>query len=161
MGADRKLPLTFPALPNWPPTHSLRGVYIHWWLCLFMTGVGALKAAGKLRHDLSRIAGVLELLGGLVFLPCWKRLPPASALGPSASLRLGSLLILAGLGVIVSTKKRKSLICWSQVILALELLHDREGFVAVAMGVAAMVVGTLSGLALQVFLETDGILKEL
>lgn len=44
---------------------------VHAWLIVFMTGVGLLKAAGKLAHLNSRTVGFLELTGGLVFLPGW------------------------------------------------------------------------------------------
>mmetsp|Transcript_67184 Transcript_67184/g.160933 ORF Transcript_67184/g.160933 Transcript_67184/m.160933 type:complete len:157 (-) Transcript_67184:2-472(-) len=144
--------LTFPQLPPWPPSTENRAAYIHWWLCVFMTGVGGLKAAGFLQHDLSRIVGVLEFIGGALLLPRWQWISDKSSLGPETLLRLGIWTVLAGLGVIISTKKRKSPVCWSQVLLALEVLRARQGNSAAAMGVAAAVAGTLLGVVLGMLL---------
>mmetsp|Transcript_28851 Transcript_28851/g.62846 ORF Transcript_28851/g.62846 Transcript_28851/m.62846 type:complete len:163 (-) Transcript_28851:12-500(-) len=154
MGADGKEfgALTFPSLPPWPPSWEVRSPYLHWWLVAFMTSVGGLKAAGFLRHDLSRIAGLLELVGGLVFLPCWPRVLRGLGLRADLCARLGIWLILAALGVIASTKKRRSPVCWSQALLALELLRSQGGISSARTGALAMVAGTVLGLALaQVF----------
>mmetsp|Transcript_79866 Transcript_79866/g.171161 ORF Transcript_79866/g.171161 Transcript_79866/m.171161 type:complete len:154 (+) Transcript_79866:80-541(+) len=139
--------LPFPMPPPFPPTWEVRGAYLHWWLCTFMSSVGALKAAGFLRHDLSQIAGALELLGGIAFLPCWR--PLSKRLGSEACLRLGTGLILVALGIIVSTYKRRSFVCWSQAVFTLELLRIRGGTLAVILGAGALMVGTMCGLLLQ------------
>eukprot|EP00929_Paragymnodinium_shiwhaense_P106195 TRINITY_DN71398_c0_g1_i1.p1 TRINITY_DN71398_c0_g1~~TRINITY_DN71398_c0_g1_i1.p1 ORF type:complete len:171 (+),score=32.13 TRINITY_DN71398_c0_g1_i1:90-602(+) len=141
--------------PSWPPSWQGRGPYLQWWLCGFLSAVGALKAAGFLRHDLSQIAGFVEFVGALIFLPCWKPLQASSGLKPEACVRLGSWIILAALGIIVSTKKRKSPVCWSQIMFALELLRTLGGpkgakdFSGVLIGVAAVVVGVVAGVAMQ------------
>lgn len=119
-----------------------------------MTGVGLLKAAGFLRHDLSQIVGLLEALGGALLLPRWtyvtKALDRASKGGAELSLRMGCWFILAALGMIVSTRKRKSPVCWSQTVLCLELLRIRGGNSAVAIGVVMLLAGTMAGFLLQV-----------
>lgn len=51
---------------------------VHAWLIVFMTGVGLLKASGKLPHLNSRTVGLLELVGGLVFLPGWPQVGDCS-----------------------------------------------------------------------------------
>lgn len=170
--------LHFPRLPPWPPSWSGRTSYIHWWLCLFMTGVGGLKAAGFLAHDLSRIVGVLELLGGLVLLPGWPTIsskvaqlslpPPIGIKGerrPSdkeEALRLGACTVLFALGIIVSTPKWKSPICWSQILLTFDLLRSRpglqerwggrgSGLVYFHLGFIATFSGIVTGFALRLF----------
>lgn len=144
--------LLFPTLPPWPPSWSKRQAYLHWWLCIFMTGVGALKAAGFLRHDLSQIVGVLEFLGGALLLPRWSHIIKLLGKGGAElSLRMGCWFILAGLGMIVSTRKRKSPVCWSQTVLCLELLRIRGGNSAVGIGVVMLLAGTLAGFFLQTF----------
>mmetsp|Transcript_19761 Transcript_19761/g.37173 ORF Transcript_19761/g.37173 Transcript_19761/m.37173 type:complete len:159 (-) Transcript_19761:181-657(-) len=144
--------LPFPAPPPWPPSWEKRQAYLHWWLVLFMTGVGALKAAGFLRHDLSQIVGVLEFIGGALFLPRWSAVVNLLGKGGSeTSLRAGCWFILCGLGMIVSTRKRKSPVCWSQTVLCLELLRNRGGNAAVAIGVVMLLAGTAAGCVLQEF----------
>uniref|UniRef100_A0A7S4QEC3 Uncharacterized protein n=1 Tax=Alexandrium monilatum TaxID=311494 RepID=A0A7S4QEC3_9DINO len=150
MGGSDPTSLPFPAPPPFPPSWENRAAYLHWWLCLFMTGVGVLKASGFLRHDLSRLAGLLEFVGGCVFLPRWKWLClRLGRTGPETSLRLGAWLVLAALGVIVSTNKRKSVVCWSQALCTLELLRERYGPAAVIDGAVALFGGTAIGLLLQ------------
>lgn len=115
-----------------------------------MTGVGALKAAGFLRHDLSQIVGVLEFLGGAILLPRWSHITKFLGKGGAElSLRMGCWFILVGLGMIVSTRKRKSPVCWSQTVLCLELLRVRGGNSAVGIGVVMLLAGTLAGFLLQ------------
>jgi len=117
-----------------------------------MTGVGALKAAGFLRHDLSQIVGVLEFLGGALLLPRWSHIIKFLGKGGAElSLRMGCWFILAGLGMIVSTRKRKSPVCWSQTVLCLELLRIRGGNSAFGIGVVMLLAGTLAGFFLQTF----------
>mmetsp|Transcript_47076 Transcript_47076/g.86297 ORF Transcript_47076/g.86297 Transcript_47076/m.86297 type:complete len:157 (+) Transcript_47076:64-534(+) len=144
--------LTFPSLPPWPPTAENRAAYIHWWLCVFMTGVGGLKAAGFLQHDLSRVVGIFELIGGALLMPRWRFISEKSSIGPESLLRLGLWMVLIGLGVIISTKKRKSPVCWSQVLLALEVLRARQGSVGAFTGAAVVLVGTILGLGLGAIL---------
>eukprot|EP00933_Yihiella_yeosuensis_P045379 TRINITY_DN4074_c1_g3_i4.p1 TRINITY_DN4074_c1_g3~~TRINITY_DN4074_c1_g3_i4.p1 ORF type:complete len:162 (-),score=10.39 TRINITY_DN4074_c1_g3_i4:60-545(-) len=145
--------LPFPRFPPFPPQWESRSGYIHWWLIMFMSAVGLLKAAGFLRHDLSQIVGVLEFTGGIVFLPRWGAVSGALGKGGSErSVRLGAWLILSALGMIVSTYKRKSPVCWSQAFLTLELLRSRGGNPLVVSGIVALVVGTIGGLLLQKFL---------
>mmetsp|Transcript_55745 Transcript_55745/g.161477 ORF Transcript_55745/g.161477 Transcript_55745/m.161477 type:complete len:168 (-) Transcript_55745:81-584(-) len=142
--------LPFPMLPPFPPSFEVRQAYLQWWLICFLGVVGAMKAAGLLAHDLSRIAGLVEGLGAIVFLPRWPFV--AERLGKGGyerCFRLGCLLILAGLGIIVSTSKRKSPICWSQALFTLELLRSRSGNSGVAFGSLFYVLGTCCGLALQ------------
>mmetsp|Transcript_94187 Transcript_94187/g.170119 ORF Transcript_94187/g.170119 Transcript_94187/m.170119 type:complete len:159 (+) Transcript_94187:78-554(+) len=142
--------LPFPSLPLFPPTWESRQAYLHWWLCAFMTGVGAMKAAGFLKHDLSQIVGVLELIGGAVLLPRWRVVSDLLGKGGAEkSLRYGCWMILWALGIIVSTYKRKSFVCWSQAFLTLELLRSRGGQSAVLLGVGMLVAGTAAGLGLQ------------
>mmetsp|Transcript_104326 Transcript_104326/g.185495 ORF Transcript_104326/g.185495 Transcript_104326/m.185495 type:complete len:156 (+) Transcript_104326:24-491(+) len=142
--------LPFPSMPPFPPTLENRGTYIHWWLCVFMTGVGALKAAGFLRHDLSQLVGVLELIGGCVFLPRWTAVTNFLGKGGSErSLRLGCWMVLCALGMIMSTYKRKSMVCWTQAFLSLDLLRSRGGTTQVWIGVAMLTVGTAAGLGIQ------------
>ena len=117
-----------------------------------MAGVGALKAAGFLRHDLSQIVGVLEFVGGALLLPRWSTVANALGKGGSElSLRAGCWFILMGLGMIVSTRKRKSPICWSQAVLCLELLRARGGNASVGIGVMMLLAGTAAGCFLQEF----------
>mmetsp|Transcript_42124 Transcript_42124/g.94706 ORF Transcript_42124/g.94706 Transcript_42124/m.94706 type:complete len:157 (+) Transcript_42124:74-544(+) len=146
--------LTFPNLPPWPPSSENRAAYIHWWLCVFMTGVGGLKAAGFLQHDLSRVVGVFEFIGGALLLPRWRWMSEKSSVGPESLFRFGLWMVLIGLGVIISTKKRKSPVCWSQVLLALEVLRARQGNVAAFIGAAVVLVGTTLGLGLGAVLLT-------
>lgn len=146
--------LLFPELPPWPPCWAKRQAYLHWWLCIFMTGVGALKAAGFLRHDLSQIVGVLEFLGGAILLPRWSHIIRFLGKGGAElSLRMGCWFILGALGMIVSTRKRKSPVCWSQTVLCLELLRVRGGNSAVGIGVVMLLAGTILGFVLQTFKE--------
>lgn len=146
--------LLFPELPPWPPCWAKRQAYLHWWLCFFMTGVGALKAAGFLRHDLSQIVGVLEFLGGAILLPRWSHIIRFLGKGGAElSLRMGCWFILGALGMIVSTRKRKSPVCWSQTVLCLELLRVRGGNSAVGIGVVMLLAGTILGFVLQTFKE--------
>eukprot|EP00747_Dinoflagellata_sp_TGD_P196378 gnl/TRDRNA2_/TRDRNA2_66356_c0_seq1.p1 gnl/TRDRNA2_/TRDRNA2_66356_c0~~gnl/TRDRNA2_/TRDRNA2_66356_c0_seq1.p1 ORF type:complete len:163 (-),score=28.81 gnl/TRDRNA2_/TRDRNA2_66356_c0_seq1:100-588(-) len=140
--------LTFPLPPPWPIAWDQRAAYVHWWLCVFMAGVGALKAAGFLRHDLSQIVGVLELIGGAVLLPRWKVLVQKLGISPGDCVRFGTWMCLLALGIIVSTKKRRSPVCWSQTLLCMDLLRAHEGLPAVGFGTAVLVAGTLSGLLL-------------
>jgi len=143
-------PLSFPSLPPWPPSWGVRAAYLQWWLCCFMTGVGGLKAAGFLKHDLSQIVGIAEIIGGLVFLPRWPRLCVQLGITPESSLKVGACFILAGLGIIASTHKRKSPICWSQALLTIELLRERGGNIAAGTGAVAMATGTVCGMVLGV-----------
>ena len=141
--------LLFPALPPWPSWEK-RQAYLHWWLVLFMTGVGTLKAAGFLRHELSQLVGALEAIGGALLLPRWTQICRLFGKGGSeTSLRMGCWFILIALGMIVSTRKRKSPVCWSQTVLCLELLRIRGNNSAVALGVLMLLLGTLAGVFLQ------------
>eukprot|EP00518_Triparma_eleuthera_P003598 CAMPEP_0182466886 /NCGR_PEP_ID=MMETSP1319-20130603/12833_1 /TAXON_ID=172717 /ORGANISM="Bolidomonas pacifica, Strain RCC208" /LENGTH=104 /DNA_ID=CAMNT_0024666927 /DNA_START=19 /DNA_END=329 /DNA_ORIENTATION=+ len=79
---------------------------------LFMLGVGAMKASGSLRHHLSPLCGLLELLGALSLLLSATR-GFGGAASPSNFAGLGYGLCLAGLGVIISTPKRNSVVCWA------------------------------------------------
>ena len=92
------------------------------WLTAFLGAVGAVKAAGRLRHDLSAVAGGVEALGALLQLPLVRRrLAGADGLGGGAAAALsavGGWCFLAALGAIASTHKRRSPVCWSQAILA-------------------------------------------
>ena len=122
-----------------------------------MMGVGAMKAAGFLRHDLSQIVGVLEFIGGAVLLPRWSYIVGLLGKGGSElSLRMGCWFILAGLGMIVSTRKRKSPVCWSQTVLCLELLRMRGGNAAMLVGVAMLLAGTAAGFVLQAVPKPKG-----
>lgn len=119
-----------------------------------MTGVGALKATGFLRHDLSRCAGVLELIGGLVLLPRWRVVSDVLGKNPDLSLRLGAWIVLAGLGIILSTNKRKSPVCWSQILFAFDVMRAQEGEAALKTCVVAVAMGLLVGFAL-IFVGID------
>lgn len=142
--------LCFPQLPSFPPSWRTHAAWIHWWLIVFMTCVGALKSAGFLRHDLSQIAGLLELIGALVFLPRWPAYREVlGKAGPDTAVRLGCWCILAGLGVIISTYKRKSIVCWSQLVLTLELLRTRGSVSSVLSGMGVSAAGVAFGLGIQ------------
>mmetsp|Transcript_41629 Transcript_41629/g.120742 ORF Transcript_41629/g.120742 Transcript_41629/m.120742 type:complete len:190 (+) Transcript_41629:29-598(+) len=142
--------LPFPAFPPFPPSWEVRQAYLQWWLICFLGAVGAMKAVGLLRHDLSQLAGLVEGVGAIVFLPRWPII--AERLGKGGyerSFRFGCWLVLIGLGIIVSTHKRKSPICWSQALCTLELLRCRSGTSAVGVGSAVYLVGTVLGLVVQ------------
>ena len=99
------------------------------WLTCFLGVVGAMKGAGKLPHTLSVVAGPVEAAGALLQLPLvWRRLREATrrrgaarakAGGAAAKLSIvGGWCFLAALGLIVSTYKRRSPVCWSQAVLS-------------------------------------------
>ena len=99
------------------------------WLTGFLGVVGVMKGAGKLPHTLSVVAGPVEAAGALLQLPLiWRRLREATrrrgaarakAPGAAATLSVvGGWCFLAALGLIVSTYKRRSPVCWSQAVLS-------------------------------------------
>merc|ERR1712048_1516599 len=114
--------------------------------------VGAMKAVGLLRHDLSRIVGVFEFFGGFVIMPGWPAIKTLFGSGTPKEV-IGCLPILLGLGLIVATPKRKSPICWSQVVLCLVLIRSRPRVVGgkfdFIVGVVAFAAGIGIGLILQ------------
>lgn len=86
---------------------------VHVWLILFMTGVGLLKATGKLPHRNSKAVGILELIGGLVFLPGWAQVQEVLKFSDTNMYLTGCFMILVGLGIVTADlKKRLSPVCW-------------------------------------------------
>ena len=86
----------------------------------FMVSVGLLKSLSYLRHPLSPIAGLLELVGGALLLA--SQMVPARR--THAMAVLGHMVILGGLGVIISTRKRSSPVCWIISLLNLYLVNS-------------------------------------
>mmetsp|Transcript_32924 Transcript_32924/g.70636 ORF Transcript_32924/g.70636 Transcript_32924/m.70636 type:complete len:164 (-) Transcript_32924:341-832(-) len=143
--------LCFPTLPPWPPTLEVRAAYLEWWLIFFLGIVGVMKACGYLAHDLSRTAGLIEGVGAAIFLPRWAPILKLFS-GKTAKLRcseVGCWLMLAGLGVIVSTPKRKSPVCWTQVLFVFELLRCTQGAAALPKAVLAVGAGLFLGILMQ------------
>ena len=108
------------------PDHAPR-VLLHLGLCVFTTGVGALKGTGALPHELSRLVGLLELLGGAVFLPDWDWQGDVQE-QDLATFAGCVLLLLLGLGMALSVPAtRYSPVCWVTTALTLALVHLHEG----------------------------------
>ena len=112
-------------------TSTLLLTLLRLWLTGFLGIVGFMKAAGLLRHPLSRLAGAVEGTGALLQLPLIlsdgpggifaSHAPHPSSLAFRASV-MGALLFLAALGLILSTYKRKGPVCWTQAALSVAYL---------------------------------------
>jgi len=100
---------------------------VHLWLIVFMTGVGTMKAIGKLPHQNSQLVGVLELLGGAVFLPGWPKLQQLTGITVVYSYVFGCALIMSALGMVIADpKKRVSPVCWIHAALTLLFVHQQK-----------------------------------
>ncbi|GMI13992.1 hypothetical protein TrLO_g2093 [Triparma laevis f. longispina] len=125
----------------------------------FMLCVGLGKAMGRYRHHLSPLAGWLEFIGSLcVLVYLWEKRSKNEEKEPLLNDTkdllnrldaVGSVLIIAGLGVIVSTPKRNSIVCWTMLLLNFYLVSRstssfsvnhpivKLAFLAVCVGVGA------------------------
>ena len=100
-------------------------IALRYWLMAFLGVVGAMKAAGLLRHPLSRIAGAVEAAGAVCHLP----FVALDLLGGHSNLKqrrgaetwnlVGCHFYSLALGMILSTYKRKGVVCWSQALLTI------------------------------------------
>ena len=91
---------------------------VHAWLCVFLTGVGALKASGRLPHKNSRLVGVLELLAGAIFLPGWPALAEWLQANPYNLYMMGASMTMTALGIVTGDRKKLlSPVCWFHAFL--------------------------------------------
>ncbi len=93
------------------------------WNALFLGVVGAMKFSGKLRHPLSHLAGGLEMSGSILFGASLlrrhmgkKKLDDVAETGDNLDV-IGCFFNVLALGVITSTPKRKSPVCWGHLFL--------------------------------------------
>jgi hypothetical protein len=94
------------------------------WLTGFLGIVGILKGMGMLPHTLSRLAGPIEAVGAVLQLPAVAgRYIYVPANDHATLSMIGGLFFMAGLGLIVSTEKAKSPICWSHAFLTWVYLY--------------------------------------
>lgn len=92
---------------------------LQFYLIVFMTIVGFLKASGKLRHKNSRVVGLLELFSGALLLPGWSKVGEILYDMSTSSLYLtGAYLICIALGIVTGDEsKRLSPACWLHLFL--------------------------------------------
>ncbi|GMI46015.1 hypothetical protein TrCOL_g12732 [Triparma columacea] len=127
---------------------------------LFMIIVGALKALGFLRHYLSPLAGSLEFIGGIMLLihiispnPSLPKQRYVTVNNLKNNLDVqGCICNLLALGIILSTGKRRSPVCWIMTILNLGIVSNRSGGSRGVMGfaVAGLIGGFTSGVIARV-----------